>query len=182
MNFFTITCLLWVISEITLNVLARSNKSASVTLDKGSINIIWIVIVVSIIGGSMFTSNYPAFNEVLSNIGLVLIIAGIIFRWISIISLGKMFTTNVAIQSGHKLKTDGLYKIIRHPSYTGSLISFLGLGFALGNIFSIIIVFIPILLAFLYRIKVEENALSLHFKEEYEEYKNRTKKLVPYLY
>jgi protein-S-isoprenylcysteine O-methyltransferase Ste14 len=162
--------------------MARANKSSSVTRDKGSINIIWIVLTVAIIGGAMFTSNFPAFNAVLSNIGLVLIIAGIIIRWISILSLGKMFTTNVAIQNEHKLKTDGLYKVIRHPSYTGSLISFLGLGFAFGNIYSIFIVFIPILLAFLYRIKVEEDALTLHFKEEYEEYKKSTKKLIPYIY
>ena len=172
----------WGLSEIVLNIAARSKTGKSDAKDKGSIIIIWLTLFVSIAAGVVIAVNYPSFGKLQTIAGAALVVAGVIFRWIAILSLGKMFTTNVSIQNEHKLKTDGLYGVLRHPSYTGSLMSFLGLGISLGNIYSLIVVFIPVTLAFLYRIKVEEDALSKHFGEEYEIYKSRTKKLLPFIF
>lgn len=182
MNIFGYIFMLWGVSEIVLNAAARSKAGKGEAKDRGSIIIIWVTLSVSIFAGVLIAINFPAFGMLQTYIGAALVIAGVVFRWFAIVSLGKMFTTNVSIQNDHKLKTDGLYSVLRHPSYTGSLMSFLGLGISLGNLYSLLVVFIPVTLAFLYRIKVEEDALTKHFGEEYTNYKSRTKKLIPFIF
>jgi protein-S-isoprenylcysteine O-methyltransferase Ste14 len=113
---------------------------------------------------------------------MTLIITGMVLRIATILSLKKRFTTNIAIQDNHSLKTDGLYSKIRHPSYTGSLVSFLGLGLTFGNWMSLCTIIIPITWVFIYRIRLEEKMLLKHFGVEYENYMKKTKRLIPYVY
>jgi protein-S-isoprenylcysteine O-methyltransferase Ste14 len=75
-----------------------------------------------------------------------------------------------------------LYKHLRHPSYAGCLLGDLGLGLALSNWLSVVIIFAPILAATLYRIRVEEQALLESFGDEYFEYAQGTKRLIPKVY
>jgi protein-S-isoprenylcysteine O-methyltransferase Ste14 len=88
----------------------------------------------------------------------------------------------VTILSDHQLIQHGLYVHVRHPAYLGALTGFLGVGLGMCNGLSLLIVFVPILGAFLYRIRVEENALQQRFGPEYEAYCRSTKRLVPWLY
>ena len=76
---------------------------------------------------------------------------------------------------------NGPYKYVSHPSYTGILLIFIGVGLAYqswGAIISIILLFT---LAFGYRIRIEEKALISELGEPYIEYKKRTKRLIPFL-
>lgn len=114
--------------------------------------------------------------------GLILIISGMIVRFFAIRALGEYFTVNLGIDHGHKLINHGLYKYIRHPSYTGSLLSFFGFGLSLNNWISMLVVVIPVLLSFIYRIHIEEDLLRAEFGSAYEDYCNRTKRLVPLIY
>jgi protein-S-isoprenylcysteine O-methyltransferase Ste14 len=173
---------LWFLSEVLINILTRSKKSESRSYDQNSLGLIWIAIVSSITIGIFVAFRFPGFNENTFFPGLALIIIGIAVRLIAIFSLKSLFTADVAIHHDHKLKTDGIFKKVRHPSYSGSLLSFLGLGLALGNWISLLIVFLPILAAFLYRINIEEKALTNNFKEEYLNYKKKTKRLIPFIY
>jgi protein-S-isoprenylcysteine O-methyltransferase Ste14 len=109
-------------------------------------------------------------------------VIGITLRLFTIFSLKSLFTADVAIHYDHKLKTDGIFKRVRHPSYSGSLLTFLGFGLTLGNWVSLIIVFLPVLGVFLYRINIEEKALMNNFKDEYIDYQKKTKKLIPFIY
>lgn len=115
-------------------------------------------------------------------IGLGIIISGMVFRFFAIRSLGRLFTVDVTIREDHKLKKNGLYRVIRHPSYFGSLLSFTGFGISLNNWISLIILICFISAAFLYRIKIEEKALTDHFGAEYLEYKKNTFCLIPWIY
>ena len=96
-------------------------------------------------------------------------------------ALGRRFSGLVAIQNGHRLKTDGLYRFIRHPSYAGLLVSCTGLVLVFRCWIGLFIVagFLPLLLA---RIKAEEALLATAFGEEYEVYRRRTWRMVPWLY
>jgi protein-S-isoprenylcysteine O-methyltransferase Ste14 len=96
--------------------------------------------------------------------------------------LGRFFTVNVTIRDDHKLIQSGFYKYLRHPSYTGSLLSFLGFGLSLDNWLSLAIIFLPTLFAFIYRMKVEENVLSEQFGEQYQDYILKTKRIIPFIY
>jgi protein-S-isoprenylcysteine O-methyltransferase Ste14 len=177
-----IICSLWFLSELLINILTRSKKSESNSYDKNSLGIIWVVIIVSVTLGVFIAFAFPKFNAIGYFSGLALILIGICIRFIAILSLKSFFNSNVSIHHDHTLKTDGIFRKVRHPSYSGSLLSFLGLGLTLGNWISLLVIFIPVLSAFLYRITIEEKVLLLNFKQEYPDYKKKTKKLIPYVY
>jgi len=177
-----IICSIWFLSEVSIGIFSRSKKSESDSYDSNSLGIIWIVIIASIVAGVFIAFRFPRFNEFEYFTGMVLILTGLSVRLIAILSLKSLFTSNVAIHHDHKLKTDGIFRKVRHPSYSGSLLSFLGLGLTLGNWISSLIVFVPVLIAFLYRINIEEKVLTKNFQEEYLNYKKRSKKLIPYLF
>jgi steroid 5-alpha reductase family enzyme len=69
---------------------------------------------------------------------VILLFAGIGIRWISIATLGKLFTGRVLIQRGHHLVRVGIYARVRHPAYSGSLLAHLGVGLAFMNWWTLI--------------------------------------------
>ncbi len=71
---------------------------------------------------------------------------------------------------------------MRHPAYTGSLLSFVGLGLCGGNALSMVVLLAPIALAFANRIGVEEAALTAGLGSRYADYAKRTRRLVPFVY
>lgn len=183
MILFIIIWSLWFLSEILLNRLVRSGSSDSKNKDKGSIHIIWITIGFANLAGIISSIFLPCpMGNVLTYIGLLLIVTGMMIRFIAIWSLGRLFTVDVTIRKDHFIKKDGLYKIIRHPSYTGSLISFLGLGCSLNNWISTIIIITLVTAAMLYRIKIEEQLLIEQFGDEYISYMKNSYCLLPWVY
>ena len=117
-----------------------------------------------------------------SLVGIVLMLLGTTLRWAAIFTLKKYFTVNVTILENHQIVKEGLYKHLRHPSYTGLLLRYLGLGLSYANWLSLALIFLPLLLSVLYRIRVEESALVQTFGDEYEEYSKETKRLIPRIY
>jgi len=182
---FEIKWICWLLSEILLNRLGRSKNADSKELDKNSLSLIWIAIIASMTLG-IFIAIYWGAQIINTNLllylGSMLIVVGIIIRFIAIRTLGKFFTVNLAIYGNHSLIKNGLYKYIRHPSYTGSLLSFLGFGLSLNNWLSLIIIFVPVLVTFINRINIEEKLLQKQFGTEYSDYKKKTKRLIPMIY
>jgi len=76
----------------------------------------------------------------------------------------------------------GPYRWTRHPSYAGALIALLGIAILPGSWLSFAVVVIPITCAFLYRIHVEERALTEHLGESYRAYSRTTSRLIPWIY
>lgn len=122
------------------------------------------------------------FDETWNLIGFTLFIVGLILRWVAILSLKKAFTVKVTILKDHKLKSDGVYLWMRHPSYTGMYIYALGLGIALHSFLSIAILLWGVWYTTHNRIPVEEAVLEGHFGQEYRDYKAKTWKLFPLIY
>lgn len=122
------------------------------------------------------------FDETWNLIGFTLFIVGLTLRWVAILSLKKAFTVKVTILKGHKLKSDGVYRWMRHPSYTGMYIYALGLGIALHSFLSIAILLWGVWYTTHNRIPVEEAVLEGHFGQEYRDYKAKTWKLFPLIY
>ncbi len=182
---FLIVWVIWIVSEIILARMKHSGTSRSMH-DKYSLRILWTTIIVCVCVGN--TLGFQGIglirtgSKYIALTGLAFIIIGLVVRWTAILTLKKYFTVDVAIAADQQLVTNGLYKIIRHPAYTGSLLSFLGLGLTISSWVSVAIIFIPILSAFLYRIHVEEKALGEYFGEEYVQYASTTKRLVPWIY
>jgi protein-S-isoprenylcysteine O-methyltransferase Ste14 len=114
--------------------------------------------------------------------GLVLLILGLAIRWTAILTLGTTFSTNVAIHAAQTLRTTGPYRWVRHPSYTGMLVIFTAIGLYERDWISLAVVLILPTAALLYRIYVEEMALTEAFGKQYLEYCNTTKRLIPGVY
>jgi len=182
---FEILWICWLLSEILLNRLVRSKKPDSKDVDKNSMNLIWVAIVVSMTLG-ILCANYWTARIIPAGIALYLgsglILTGMIIRFAAIRSLGKFFTVNLGIQDNHRLIRTGLYKYIRHPSYSGSLLSFAGFCLSLNNWLSLLIIMIPVIATFINRINIEEKLLLRQFGSEYKEYKRKTKRLAPLIY
>ena len=163
----------------------RSKAGDKKDQDKNSLGLIWITIVISMTVAIYISMSYyfPISTfQAIKYFGYGLIFTGVILRGIVISSLGKYFTADVTIREGHQLKKDGFYKYLRHPSYSASLLSFIGFGISLNNWVSLIIVVAAILFAFIRRINVEEKALTEHFGQQYINYKKSTYRLIPFIY
>lgn len=114
-------------------------------------------------------------------LGDVLIVAGVGLRYAAIFQLGGDFQAAVGpIKSGQVTST-GLYRLIRHPSYAGTLLYSLGLCL-LFNSSPSLLTFTMLSACTVYRIGVEEHFLAHHHPETYGSYQRATKRLVPFIY
>lgn len=170
-------------SELVL-AFTRRSSAKTVSRDANSLRILWIVIGVCIWLSIQAQGRWP--QAVLPPwsvpIGVAVFVVGMVLRWYSIIHLGRFFTVNVAIAADHQLMDTGPYRFVRHPSYTGALLAFIGFAMVLRNWASVLVISLPIAFAFLYRINVEERALVQALGERYRAYIERTKRLIPFVY
>ena len=176
---------LWLGSEIVLARMKHS-RPTDARFDKSSLRILWITIGTSVSLGVMLgvqgIGYFGGRSRVFAFAGIVFVICGLLVRWIAIMSLKHQFTVDVSIRKDHRIVHEGMYRIIRHPAYAGSLLSFLGLGLFFANYLSLLVIFLPICSAFLYRIHIEEETLIGAFGEEYINYRRTTKRLLPGVY
>jgi len=173
------------IIEVALLITKRAKADQDIVADSKSLRLIWRTIGVSL--GLTFLSNilfhHHLFTGRLFEYGAIFVlVCGASLRWISIIYLGREFTVNVAIIEGHRLVTDGPYKLIRHPSYSGLIMIFLGFGLHSNHIVGLLTLSLPVIWAIHKRISIEEKAMEAFFGVEYREYRKVTKKLIPHVY
>ena len=114
-------------------------------------------------------------------IGVVLYLAGGVLRLWPVFVLGRRFSGLVAIQPGHTLVTDGIYRIVRNPSYLGLLVLSLGWALAFRSVVGVVLALINIV-PLVARMRSEEALLHAQFGEQYDAYRRRTWRLVPGLY
>lgn len=178
--------LIYFVSEVVLAIVRRSGGSADSAKDAGSLRFLWIVILVSISLGVNLGRRWPTaalpYEHLFVGLGVAFFVFGLFLRWCSIIQLGRFFTVNVAIAEDHRLIESGPYRLVRHPSYTGALLAFLGFGLSLGNWLALVVIIVPIFFAFAYRMNVEERALMDALGDRYVSYARRTKRLLPFIY
>lgn len=176
-----VTFVLMVASVFTQGNLSRGEKE-----DRGNRWVLWTALVLGILDGWL-----PAYSDRVGLLtfggdgvrwaGVGLFALGGALRLWPVFVLGRRFSGLVAIQKNHHLVTDGIYKTVRNPSYLGLLISVAGWALAFRSILGLVLaaLFLPILIG---RIRSEERLLSGYFGAEYEAYRARSWRLVPYLY
>jgi protein-S-isoprenylcysteine O-methyltransferase len=186
MSVATVLGLAYALSEIGLGLKKRARAEDSRGEDRGSLRLIWLVIVSSVVlafaAPRILPSAGMGAGPTLRLAGIAVFAAGLAIRWYSIVHLGRFFTVNVAIASDHRLIDTGPYRYVRHPSYTGALMAFFGLAMCLANWASLSVLMVPVLAVFLWRMHVEEAALLQAFGARYRDYMNRTKRLIPIVY
>src|SRR5438045_1141965 len=146
--------------EIVVGILTRGTSAK----DRWAFRILWGVLVVGIYTASQLKRILPMPDRnAMFWVGIALIGIGMVIRATAILTLRRYFTVQVTIDPSHELIDRGLYRFLRHPSYTGALVSFIGLGFAFGSWLSLAIIIVAASVGFAYRIRVEERALVEHF-------------------
>lgn len=149
---------------------------------------------IMIVIAGMISQSLPIFewkvkyyqDSALSNgynyLGIMMLFGGLYLRLEAISTLNSYFTNEVRIGENWKLIQNGLYKKIRHPSYTGGLVSLLGTSILFESFISFFISLILLLSVYIYRITLEEKELIRYFGEKYVIYQKSTKALLPFIY
>ena len=114
-------------------------------------------------------------------LGLALEVGGLALRAWSMRTLGASYSRTLRTGRAQPLTDDGPYRIVRHPGYAGSLLTWS--GFAIASRSLPVVVVVSGLLAWAYRdrIRAEETLLRRDLPG-YEDYMRRTRRLVPYLW
>lgn len=175
--------LLWIISESCIGATKNANSDSANIKDKGSVRLLNVITYSALLLAFWInTLKLPRFaksDEIISWFGLFIIIFGLTLRWCAILKLKKYFTVNVAILHDHQLLTSGVYRYIRHPAYLGVIVAFGGMGLALGSYLAMAVLVVPVTLAFLWRIRIEERVLLAAFPESYRSYQRKSWCLIP---
>jgi protein-S-isoprenylcysteine O-methyltransferase Ste14 len=176
----------WVVTEVWVLVTSYTRRSGGSVRDRGSLMLLWVVIFGSIWAGTQIGQTRPhtifGGAEWVRGVSVALMAAGILIRWTAIVTLGKSFSVNVAIHATQTVKRTGIFRYVRHPSYTGLLIIFAAMGVHTRNWEALAIMTLPSIAALLYRIHVEEVALNHAFGADYADYSKSTKRLIPGIY
>lgn len=183
---FAILYWAWISSEILLQLVTPTMPRQGKVRDRGSLFLLLGVIFCSFWIAMQYGETHP--RNILGGAhwlripALVMLAFGLAVRWAAVFSLGASFSTNVAIHPAQKLSTTGLFRWVRHPSYTGMLIIFTAVGLYERNWVSLAVLIMFPTAALLYRIHVEERALTEAFGPQYIEYQRKTRCLIPLVY
>ena len=167
-------------------VVARSKPATGEKTDRGSLAFImlasWLAFPAAFMVASWSRFALLHHRVVWFALGLVILLAGSMLRRYCFRTLGRYFTGNVRVEPDQPVIEEGLYRFVRHPSYSGGMLMYLGTGLALTNWLSTLILAGMGAITYAYRVRVEEQALGSSIGQPYVEYTRRTKRFVPFVF
>ena len=177
---------IFLLLESRVRLRSQLNRQGSRS-DRNSRVVLYFWVVAGLVGGFALAGDvhraairdgrWPIFV-----VGLILMGAGIAVRQWAVALLGQFFTTDVRVHPGQTVVERGPYRWVRHPSYTGMLISFVGIGLALGNWAALGALVVLPTIGLVYRIRIEEHALLDGLGEPYRRFAASRSRLVPRLW
>lgn len=169
----------WFVIE-AINFLLARRATSDDGQDRGSLWLILATIWGSI--GGAYASRFLGWGtatSVVQELGLGLMLVGIALREWAILMLGRYFSVVVVVQENHRLITRGPYRWLRHPAYSGSILTVIGFSLTLGTWLAAVLAGTMSLLACSYRARLEEQALSGVFGDAYRDYMRHTRRFFP---
>jgi protein-S-isoprenylcysteine O-methyltransferase Ste14 len=115
-------------------------------------------------------------------VGTLVLVLGSLLRRHCWRMLGPLFTGDVQAEARQQVVSRGAYAYVRHPAYTAGILMHAGVGLALGNWGSALVLVGISLAVYSYRMTVEERALLAAIGEPYREFMRTRKRLIPYVY
>lgn len=186
---FLAACLVWNVPEWigAFKQTARTSRKGAVVQDRGSmvllIGLLWFGIALNfLLAWLLPTAAFSWQRNTLFGIGVGFILLGVALRWYAIQVLGCYFTRDIAVSADQKVVQDGPYRYIRHPAYSGTFLTMLGVGLALTNWASLVALLLCVFAGHLYRVNIEEEALLQTIGQPYVEYIQRTKRFIPWVF
>lgn len=115
---------------------------------------------------------------VVDGVGVALCVAGMLVAFWARRTLAGNWSASVTYKEKHELITNGPYRFVRHPIYSGLILMMLGTMLVMGRLDSVV-GFALRLVAYYFKMRKEEEVMSRHFAEEYAKYMERVGALVP---
>jgi len=182
---FAVLLSVWGVMDFYLFFLYRPGEHV-VRIERWSKYVLLVCVLFGLLGGlATVPGALGAFTNPFSSLRYLAFLfmpLGIILRVVAVRQLGPYFSVDVGLPREQRLYTGGLYSFIRHPSYLGEIVFSLGVAVALHHPVASLLAFLLPLLAFLYRIRLEEGILLKALGEAYLHYRQRTYCLIPYIY
>src|SRR5438034_7985455 len=176
----------WIVSELFGAVLVprlrRRGGATRVKRDRGSGALIIFTVFLSIILAlSLGYASVGPLPDWVFYPGIFLMLLGVVVRQWAIAVLGRFFSLTVRVAEDHRVVVKGPYRLVRHPSYTGVLITFIGLALAVQSSGALLVLLVVFGVSYGYRMRVEERVLLSELGQDYAEYVKRTRRLIPFL-
>lgn len=121
-------------------------------------------------------------NEKTAICGICLMFFGMLIRIHSMLTLSLYYTRTLVITGEQDIIKKGLYRVIRHPGYLGTILIWGAAGLAMQNQIIFILALLLVLAAYFYRIHYEEKMLVAVFGEKYRSYQKNTWRLLPFIW
>jgi protein-S-isoprenylcysteine O-methyltransferase len=176
---FNITALIWLVSE--LRIMIRNRGGTGENLDMGSR--VWVVALIGMGLGAAVALAWQGSGPLAGwwpvAVGLLIALSGIALRQWSVATLGAFFTTAVEVQAHHRIIDTGPYTRLRHPSYSGALLTGVGMALALGSWLGCIVAAALALAGIVQRILVEERALASRLGPAWTAFARHRHRLIP---
>jgi protein-S-isoprenylcysteine O-methyltransferase Ste14 len=177
---------IWVLLELRVRLRSRLNRHGA-RLERGSLLVVLAAIYAGLGGGfeaaaKVHTAAIADGRWLIFVLGMVLICAGIVIRQWAVALLGELFTIDVRVHPGQTVVERGPYRWVRHPSYTGLIMTFVGIGFALGNWAALIVLAVLPTAGLVVRIRFEERALLAALGDPYRRFAASRPHLFPGLW
>ncbi len=186
---FLAACCVWNIPEMigTIKQSAKTSRKDAAIQDQGSMNLLigllWSGIASNFLLAWLLPETAISWHRTaLLGIGITLMLLGVALRWYSIWTLGRYFTRDVAVSTDQKVIQHGPYRYIRHPSYSGTFLTMLGVGLAVTNWAGLLVLLLCVFLGHMYRVRIEEKALSQAIGQPYIDYMHHTKRFIPFVF
>ena len=179
-SLFTGSLYLWFLIEMLNTFVIGRHRRGGQRQDRGSVWGILLTIYAALaLIFVMRGLGLGVLSSVWQWLGLALIWLGVVLRTWAIISLGRAFTAMVEVNPAQSLITSGPYRSIRHPAYTGGMLTLAGFGLAAGTWLGAAAALAIALASYSYRVKVEERVLLEAFGEEYRAYMRKSGRFLP---
>ncbi|SDQ57949.1 methyltransferase family protein [Natronobacterium texcoconense] len=175
----------WVVSDLSIGF-RYGNQSGS-KQDRGSKHAIGAAVCGGVLSAALLPVWVPAaempYPAAAFWLGIGLLLLGVSVRQYAVRTLEDDFSLEVSVDETDTVVTSGPYQWVRHPSYTGGLVTLVGIGVAVGHWLSFGATVVAGVLGYRYRICVEERALRATLGDSYEEYASRTPyRLLPFVW
>lgn len=186
---FLAACLVWIVPEMlgALKQNAKASRKDALLQDRSSMGILiallWFGVALNFLLAALLPAATLSWHRTtLFLVAVTLILLGVTLRWYSIWTLGQYFTRDVAVSADQQVIQNGPYRFIRHPAYSGTFLTMLGVGLALTNWASLLALLLCVFAGHLYRVNVEEKALIQTIGQPYVAYMHHTRRFIPWVF
>lgn len=172
----------WALSWFAAAIWSRQTAARASFAQEAPYRIITIIGIILLFGFIDFRSLPYGWDvsESVMWVLLALVAAGFVFAWWARLHLGALWSGTITRKQDHRIVDTGPYALVRHPIYTGLLLSGFATAIARGR-WEALIGALLFALGCWIKARQEERFLSEELGPEYAAYRERVPMLVPFV-